>query len=118
MSIPSFNHSSPYSNNFATLAQSESNPQFNLLNPDAHAELGWWIEIFTAQPPCLYYFGAFENAQVAQFEQQGFIEDLLGEGAQGLATRIQLCAPLQLTLDQGEIQSHGLSDFPPGVTII
>jgi hypothetical protein len=77
--------------------------------------LGWWIEIFTAQPACIYHFGAFEDTKTAAAALQGFTEDLLDEGASGLVSRINFHSPQELTidLDQGK-----MNHFPPGVNIL
>jgi Domain of unknown function (DUF1816) len=48
----------------------------------------WWIEIFTQQPKCTYYFGPFAGAQEAHVASKGFIEDLEGEFAQGIKIKI------------------------------
>jgi Domain of unknown function (DUF1816) len=48
----------------------------------------WWIEIFTAQPKCTYYFGPFAGAGEAEVASQGFVEDLEGEFAQGIKIKI------------------------------
>ena len=42
-------------------------------------DLDWWIEILTALPLCLYYFGSFTTRQEAESLKQGFIEDLFLE---------------------------------------
>jgi len=69
-------------------------------------ELGWWIEILTAQPLCLYYFGAFTVHQEAQQLQAGFIEDLLLESATILSANIRFYQPSQLTLTRDDLRSH------------
>jgi hypothetical protein len=71
-------------------------------------ELGWWIEILTAQPLCLYYFGAFTSHQEVQQLQAGFIEDLLLESATILSANIRFCQPSQLTLTRDNLRSHFL----------
>lgn len=48
----------------------------------------WWIEIFTAQPKCTYYFGPFAGAGEAEVASHGFIEDLEGESARGITVKI------------------------------
>jgi Domain of unknown function (DUF1816) len=40
-------------------------------------DLGWWIQIFTAQPACIYYFGVFEDTKTAAAALSEFTEDLL-----------------------------------------
>ncbi len=48
----------------------------------------WWIEIFTEQPKCTYYFGPFAGAEEAHVASKGFIEDLEAEFAQGIKIKI------------------------------
>ncbi len=83
-------------------------------------DLGWWIEIFTAQPACIYYFGVFEDAETAAVELPGFTEDLLKEGTTGLLARILFHRPLGLTvdLDREEALPNRMTHFPPGVDIL
>jgi hypothetical protein len=73
---------------------------------NSNHELGWWLEILTAQPLCLYYFGAFETRLEATSLQRGFIEDLLQENALILSTNLQFLQPSQLTLIGDELRSH------------
>ena len=58
----------------------------------------WWIEISTAQPWCIYYFGPFDSAEEAQSSQAGYIEDLQEEGAEGVSVQIKQCTPTLLTV--------------------
>jgi Domain of unknown function (DUF1816) len=62
-------------------------------------ELGWWIEILTAQPLCLYYFGAFTSHQEVQQLESATI----------LSVNIRFCQPSQLTLTGEDLRSHFLS---------
>jgi hypothetical protein len=59
----------------------------------------WWIEIFTAQPKCTYYFGPFAKIEEAQTEIEGYIKDLEHESAQGIRTQIKRCKPNLLTIE-------------------
>ncbi|HAC65929.1 MAG TPA: CpcD phycobilisome linker protein [Cyanothece sp. UBA12306] len=59
--------------------------------------ISWWVEISTTHPQCLYYFGPFDDQEEAGFHQGGYIQDLLGEGAQNITVRIKQCQPLTLT---------------------
>ncbi len=60
----------------------------------------WWIEIFTEQPQCTYYFGPFSGAEEAYIASKGFVEDLEGEFAQGIKTKIDRhCQPDLLTIE-------------------
>ncbi len=59
----------------------------------------WWVEITTERPHCTYYFGPFATAVEADEAKAGYIEDLEGEAAQGIAVAIKRCKPTQLTID-------------------
>lgn len=69
-------------------------------------ELGWWIEIMTAQPLYLYYFGAFSTPEEAKNLQAGFIEDLLLENALIVSTNLRFFQPQQLTLSGDDLRSN------------
>jgi|JFJP01.1.fsa_nt_gi hypothetical protein len=69
-------------------------------------ELGWWIEIMTAQPLYLYYFGAFSNLEQAKNLQAGFIEDLVLENALIVSTNIRFFQPQYLTLSGEDLRSN------------
>lgn len=59
----------------------------------------WWVEISTADPKCLYYFGPFETESEAILHKDGYIEDLEQEGAQQIIVEVKRCAePEQLTV--------------------
>lgn len=68
----------------------------------AQTQQAWWIEILTTTPRCCYYFGPFESMAVAEQLQPGFIEDLVQEGAVGIAVQIQQDQPQDLTIDENE----------------
>lgn len=61
------------------------------------SSLPWWLEIFTANPRCLYYFGPFEGAEEARSQQVGYLEDLQQEGAEGITVHLKQGHPSQLT---------------------
>ncbi len=69
-------------------------------------ELGWWLEIVTAKPLCLYYFGAFMTHQEAASQQAGFVEDLLQENALILSVNLQFLQPNQIILIRDDLRSH------------
>jgi Domain of unknown function (DUF1816) len=73
--------------------------------------LAWWVEIMTQNPRCTYYFGPFTSYQEAADAKGGYIEDLEGEGAQGISVAIKRCKPDELTVydDLGEIFDHQAS---------
>jgi hypothetical protein len=61
-------------------------------------EFGWWIEILTANPMYIYYFGAFDNYYEAVRYKNGYIQDLSREGSLILDIQINQCQPKQLTI--------------------
>ena len=68
------------------------------VNLKTNSELPWWIEISTAQPWCIYYFGPFNSAEEAQSSQAGYIEDLQEEGSEGISVQIKQYTPTLLTV--------------------
>ena len=73
----------------------------NLDRPEKSPE-DWWIEIRTANPLCIYYFGAFESFTAAVQAQYGYILDLLAEEAKILSAEIKQCQPEHLTAECGQ----------------
>lgn len=62
-----------------------------------------WVEITTITPSCTYYFGPFASRSSAEDAHLGYLEDLKGEGAQGIEIVIKQCKPTTLTIfDEGE----------------
>jgi Domain of unknown function (DUF1816) len=59
----------------------------------------WWVEVFTTQPQCTYYFGPFADATSAMAESVGYIKDLEEESAQGIFAQIRRCKPDQITIE-------------------
>lgn len=57
----------------------------------------WWAEITTTSPRCTYYFGPFQSYDEAKQAYPGYIEDLDGEGAQGIIVVVKRCNPEVLT---------------------
>jgi Domain of unknown function (DUF1816) len=72
-------------------------PEDNFLQEFAHKK-GWWVEIFSAKPAGLYYFGHFDSQEDAQKSLDGFVQDLVDEGANNLKTQLQFCQPKRLTV--------------------
>ena len=71
----------------------------------------WWVEVKTDSPRCIYYFGPFLNAKLAEASQAGYVADLEQEGAQGIAIVVKRCKPSKLTVseDLGERSSQGVA---------
>ncbi len=64
------------------------------------SQLSWWLEIKTAKPQCIYYFGPFTSAQEARLYQAGYVEDLEQEQAEGITIQLKKCQPQELTIDR------------------
>ncbi len=62
------------------------------------SSLSWWIQIKTIRPFCIYYFGPFDCQEEANMSQFGYIEDLMGEKADGITTEIKQCQPQAMTI--------------------
>lgn len=65
-------------------------------------ETDWWVEIITTKPRCTYYFGPFQTHDEAKAAYPGYVEDLDGEGAQGITIVIKRCQPTELTICEEE----------------
>lgn len=70
--------------------------------------LAWWIEVKTAAPPCVYYFGPFRDSQAAAADAAGYVEDLEAEGARGIAVATKRCRPAVLTVVADEFERERL----------
>jgi hypothetical protein len=70
----------------------------------------WWVEISTAQPHVIYYFGPFETEEEALSYQGGYIEDLEGEGAQDIKVAIsRRTDPEELTIEMSQTTAPGMT---------
>lgn len=59
--------------------------------------LAWWVEVVTANPRCIYYFGPFTSEREANQATSGYLEDLQQEGAVGIMASTKRCKPAKLT---------------------
>ena len=62
--------------------------------------LPWWVKVLSTHPYCVYYFGPFNNQQEAEANQAGYIQDLEGEGNQGITVEILQAEPTILTQEK------------------
>ena len=62
--------------------------------------LPWWVKVLSTHPYCVYYFGPFNSQQEAEANQNGYIQDLEGEGNQGITVEILRAEPTILTQEQ------------------
>ncbi len=73
-------------------------------------EFGWWVEIVTTMPACIYYFGSFASPKEALYAQSGYLEDLKQEGAKENSLQIKSCQPSELTIFEDERVKNGYYD--------
>lgn len=73
--------------------------------------LACWLEISTESPRCTYYFGPFLTMKDARISQDGYIEDLLEEGAKGIAVTIKRFKPRDLTIFDEVADSNDFNPF-------
>lgn len=73
--------------------------------------LACWLEINTESPRCTYYFGPFLTMKDARISQDGYIEDLLEEGAKGIAVTIKRFKPRELTIFDEVADSQTFNPF-------
>lgn len=66
--------------------------------------MAWWLEITTANPQCIYYFGPFDNFKEAETACPGYIEDLENEQAEDIYIKINYCKPDVLTVFDEEAE--------------
>ncbi len=57
-----------------------------------------WLKVRTQTPRCVYFFGPFDSSREARVHQDGYITDLINEGAQGIRVNLQRKEPQVLTL--------------------
>lgn len=77
----------------------------------------WWIEMVTASPQCVYFFGPFETIDEAACAEAGYTEDLDKEGAKVVKVTIeQRSAPAQLTISQSALAAVPGAVLPSGLT--
>ncbi|WP_069791194.1 DUF1816 domain-containing protein [Cyanobacterium sp. IPPAS B-1200] len=60
--------------------------------------LACWMKLTTENPRCTYYFGPFLTKKEARENQQGYIDDLLEEGAKEIKISMKRFKPTELTI--------------------
>jgi Domain of unknown function (DUF1816) len=64
----------------------------------------WWLEVSTASPNCVYYFGPFDSEVEANQAKAGYISDLESEGANVTAVAVtQRSTPDKLTVEGSDL---------------
>lgn len=66
--------------------------------------LAWWVEVTTDSPRCTYYFGPFASSEEANASKQGYVDDLVQEGAQGIRVALKRCKPTRLTVSEDMVE--------------
>ena len=86
----------------------KSNTSLNEETPN----YGWWIEIYTVKPLCIYYFGDFDSIWSAVLAKNNYIQDLEQEGAVLMSVCIKLCRPRKITLFEDELEASDFKTMP------
>ena len=60
-----------------------------------------WLKVRTQAPECVYFFGPFNSSREARDHQDGYITDLVREGARDIRVTLQNKEPQVLTLVKG-----------------
>ncbi len=75
------------------------------------AEVGWWVEIFIAQPLGLQYVGPFASATEAKAYQNYYLRNLDNKNPI-LDIHIKQCSPQKVTFDSEELRNIDRRLFP------
>jgi hypothetical protein len=73
------------------------------LRDETNLRVGWWLEVGTLNPLCIYFFGPFEGQQEAEAAKRGYFEDLEREDARILYFNVKFCQPRKLTIHAEEV---------------
>ena len=73
---------------------------------------GWWLEVGTANPPCLEFYGPFEDKAKAETAQLDFARKA-GKTAPIIFSHSKFCQPRQRTLTAKDFTIQDLEDCPP-----
>lgn len=68
--------------------------------------LACWVEIITASPDCIYYFGPFAGGYEAQQSLEGYLEDLHTENSKVVSLDIRRGIPRHLTILEEEMDRY------------
>lgn len=61
-------------------------------------KLYWWLEIKTALPSCVFYFGPFSSEEEAKISQYSHIDRLIHEKFHGITPAIKQLEPKELMI--------------------
>lgn len=80
---------------------------------ETNNQLAWWLEIFTAEPLGIYYFGSFDNRLQAEWAKPIYIKNLEELGYKVLDSSIKQCQPRDLSLVGEKLKESDFKCFPP-----
>ncbi|ABW31746.1 DUF1816 domain-containing protein [Acaryochloris marina] len=92
-------------NNFNTRASKTSDKNDNLCS-------GWWLEVGTANPPCIDFYGPFEGKAEAEVAKLEYVQKST-KTSQIVFSHSKFCQPRQRTLTQNDFTIQDLKDCPP-----
>lgn len=73
---------------------------------------GWWLEVGTASPPCIDFYGPFEDKAKAETAKQEFFRKPK-KASPIIFSYSKFCQPRQRTLTEKDFTIQDLEDCPP-----
>ncbi len=70
--------------------------------------LAWWLQVDTANPTCIYYFGPFGSKEEAESSKNMYFDDLRQENDTILYSQAKFCQPRALTISEDRLH---VTDF-------
>ena len=61
-------------------------------------KLFWWLEIKTARPSCVFYFGPFSSEEEAKVAQYSHIDRLIHEKFHGITLEVKQLEPKEVMI--------------------
>lgn len=69
---------------------------------------GWWLEVGTANPPCINYYGPYNNQVEADAAKQDSEQE-----SKNIYSYSRSCQPRQRTIKEQELTIQDLEGCPP-----
>lgn len=82
--------------------------QFNTFDESDDLCLSWWLEVGTANPPCIHYYGPFDSQVEAEATKLTSNQEF-----QAIYSHSRFCQPRQRTIEQKELTIQDMEACPP-----
>ncbi len=73
---------------------------------------GWWLEVGTANPPCIDFYGPFEDKAEAEAAKLEYVRKSK-KASQIIFSHSKFCQPRQRTLTENDFTIQDLEACPP-----